>query len=172
MRRILLSILAMTNMWAQQPAGFEVVSIKPASQGSVSPKTDNAIFQVGNISLFQLIERAYRLRGFQIVAPDWLLTTKFEVMAKLPEGATAEKIPEMLQTMLSQRFGMVAHRETKEIAALALVAARNGPQLTPVPEHWDTNARGPMMAMTMSRYAAIVSEGFDQPVGGCNGHYG
>ena len=50
-------------------------------------------------------------------------------MAKIPEGASKDKVPEMLQALLADRFKMAAHRETKDHPAYALVVGKSGPKL-------------------------------------------
>ena len=47
--------------------------------------------------------------------------------AKLPEGAKQDNVPEMLQALLTDRFKLKLHRDTKEHAVLALIPGRNGP---------------------------------------------
>jgi uncharacterized protein (TIGR03435 family) len=42
--------------------------------------------------------------------------------AKLPEGATREQVPEMIRTMLEDRFQLKSHRDGKELPVYGLVA--------------------------------------------------
>ena len=42
----------------------------------------------------------------------------------MPEGTTKEQVPEMLRTLLAERFKLTIHRETKDHAVYALVVAR------------------------------------------------
>jgi uncharacterized protein (TIGR03435 family) len=44
----------------------------------------------------------------------------------LPGGATVQQVPEMLQTLLEERFGLVTHREARPIDAYELVVAPGG----------------------------------------------
>jgi uncharacterized protein (TIGR03435 family) len=52
-------------------------------------------------------------------------------VAKLPAGSSKDGAPEMLQSLLAERFKLELHRATKEHAMYALVAAKGGPKLTP-----------------------------------------
>lgn len=45
---------------------------------------------------------------------------KFDIRAKLPEGALPGQAPEMLRTLLAERFKLAFHREIKEQTVLAL----------------------------------------------------
>jgi uncharacterized protein (TIGR03435 family) len=137
---------------AQAPAesrAFEVVSVKlsepftPALAQSpafhVGMKVSGTRVDIGRMRLIDLIGQAYGVNQNRVVAPDWLKTTQeiFDVSAKIPDGATTEHVPAMVQAMLAERFGLIAHREAKDRAGYALVTARGGPKLAaaqPQPE--------------------------------------
>jgi len=44
---------------------------------------------------------AYRIKDYQVSGPDWLAGARFDIVAKLPEGATRDQAPEMLQALLA-----------------------------------------------------------------------
>ena len=51
----------------------------------------------------------------------------------MPEGATKEQVPQMLQALLAERFKLIAHREIKPNQNVyELVVAKNGPKLLEV----------------------------------------
>src|SRR5690348_11121127 len=88
---------------------FEVASIKPAppidrakimsGKLHLGMSVDAARVDIGNLSLADLIRTAYRLKAFQVSGPDWMTTQRFDILAKMPEGATKEQVPEMLQAL-------------------------------------------------------------------------
>lgn len=82
-----------------------------------------------NCSLTLLIARAYDLKPFQLSAPDWALGTRFEVTAKVEEGATKEQWRQMLQGLLAERFKLVIHRDQKEMQLYEMVVAKGGAKL-------------------------------------------
>jgi uncharacterized protein (TIGR03435 family) len=43
-------------------------------------------------------------------------------------GAARDQLPPMLRSLLADRFKLAFHRETKDLAIYALVAAKNGPK--------------------------------------------
>jgi len=49
-----------------------------------------------------------------------MASKRYDIKAKLPEGAPRSQVPAMMQTLLAERFGMVYHRETREFAVYAL----------------------------------------------------
>jgi uncharacterized protein (TIGR03435 family) len=122
-----------------QTATFEVASVKPAApldrsqilsgQMHVGMKIDAARVDIGSMSLADLIRVAYRVKPYQISGPDWMASERFDVLAKLPEGASGGQVPEMLQALLAERFKLTVHRESKEHAVYALVVGKNGPKL-------------------------------------------
>ena len=135
-------LLAAGAALGQSPAAgpaFEVASVKPAAplsrslmqsgQAHVGMKIDAARVDIGGLSLAELIRVAYRVRSYQVSGPDWMASERFDVLAKLPEGASREQVPEMLQALLAERFKLKAHRESKEHAVYALVVGKNGPKL-------------------------------------------
>ena len=54
-------------------------------------------------------------------------------MAKLPEGANKDQVPEMMQALLADRFKLTIHRDTKDHAIYALIVAKGGPKLKESP---------------------------------------
>jgi uncharacterized protein (TIGR03435 family) len=94
-------------------------------------------------SLNDLIAYAYKLRSYEISGPEWLVTDRFDIAARLPEGATKDDVPEMLQALLAERFKLATHREMSEQPVLGLVIGKSGPKLKEsiaTPEAIDENA--------------------------------
>jgi uncharacterized protein (TIGR03435 family) len=157
-----------------QPA-FEVASIKPgvpftqeafrAGQApQVGEKIDGARATFRGMSLLSLVARAYAVKAFQITGPDSSRRDIYDIAAKLPEGASPEQVPQMLQALLADRFKLTLRRETKEFPVYALVVGPNGAKLTPRPADYDRAAQSVLRPMTMESYAALASIGLDHPV--------
>jgi uncharacterized protein (TIGR03435 family) len=51
---------------------------------------------------------------------------KFDIVATLPQGASENQVPQMLQALLADRFKLASHRENKERTVYGLVVARGG----------------------------------------------
>ncbi len=73
------------------------------------------------MSLKQLLLEAFAIPSGLLLAPDWTETDAFDISAKLPNGATHEQLPEMFQSLLEDRFGLLFHPGTKEGTVNALV---------------------------------------------------
>jgi uncharacterized protein (TIGR03435 family) len=119
---------------------FEVASIKPSGLpgGGVirlgrqgGPGTGNPGRVTYAFSTIRdLIVDAYSVKRSQVSGgPNWLDSERFDIVAKVPEGATKEQVKVMLQDLLAERFHLMLHRETKELAVYALVVGAKGPKL-------------------------------------------
>jgi len=158
------------------PSGprFEVASIKPAPP--VAPellrlpgtplgvRMDKAQASFGGMSLSALISYAYGVKLAQISGPEWLTTQRFDIVAKLPEGGSSERVPEMMQGLLAGRFGLKLHRESKEFSVYALVAAKGGIKLTPRPEDFDPRAHNDQIAISILSLTLLLEQIVDLPV--------
>jgi uncharacterized protein (TIGR03435 family) len=81
------------------------------------------------MSLKDLIAYAYKVRTYQVSGPEWLATDRFDIAAKLPDGASRDDVPGMLQALLVERFKLAAHLETKEHPVVGLTVAKGGAKL-------------------------------------------
>jgi uncharacterized protein (TIGR03435 family) len=134
---------AQTPAAAPAPAAltFEVAAIKPAPpldpmkimQGKmhIGMTVNAARVDIGNLSLADLVRMAYKVKPYQVTGPDWMGAQRFDIQAKMPEGATKEQVPEMLQALLAERFKLVIHRDTKEHSVYALIVGKNGLKIKP-----------------------------------------
>jgi len=112
---------------AQAPAQFEVASIKPSPPEPPTPGTAGLRITQRQarftfLSLKDYIGIAYGVRVYQIAAPDWIASTRFEILATMPEGVPGEQLPQMMRGLLEDRFKMKTHRETRELPAYVLEA--------------------------------------------------
>ncbi|MGA3328393.1 MAG: TIGR03435 family protein [Terriglobia bacterium] len=83
--------------------------------------------------LKDLIANAYQMKTYQINGPAWLATERFDIVAKMPDGASKDDAPKMLEALLEERFKLAAHRDNQEQPVLALVVGKDGPKLKESP---------------------------------------
>jgi uncharacterized protein (TIGR03435 family) len=124
-----------------QPS-FEAASVRPASQlkggdqqvgMSGGPGTANpGQFRASGASIWTLILLAYHISQYQVVGPEWLKSSRFDVLAKVPGKATSEEFNMMFQNLLVERFKLTSHRERRELPVYNLVVAKGGPKLKKV----------------------------------------
>jgi uncharacterized protein (TIGR03435 family) len=139
-----LAVLATTAAFAQTKPAFEVATVKPSPP--LDPVKLAAALQAGgkmpigaNVEFLRaeylyldprsLMSLAYGVKPYQITGPDWMTTTHFDIVAKMPEGSKKEDAPKMLQTLLEDRFKLATHRASAEHPVLALVVGKGGPKL-------------------------------------------
>ena len=126
---------------AQSPA-FEVASVKAAAEPSRMPMfciipcspgerltVTGSRVDIRYMSLFNLIVTAYRLKPFQLSGPDWIKNERFDIAATIPAGVTKDQLPEMIRSLLADRFKLTVRRDTKEQPVYALVTAKSGSKL-------------------------------------------
>ena len=139
---------------ASKPLSFEVATIKPSGpldpaaivsgRAHVGMSIDQARVDIGNGTVMGLVCMAYKVRPYQIAGnPDWmsagLNTDRYDILAKMPAGANKDQVPEMMQSLLAERFKLTVHREKRDTPVYVLVVGKNGPKLkeavpeTPVP---------------------------------------
>lgn len=136
-----LFVLTASAALAQAPARpqFEVASIKPAQQSNdgrimVRMGSDPGRIDYTNVSLMELIRRAYDVKDYQISGPDWLAQQRFDVKATHEPNAPREQVNLMLQALLEDRFKIVIRKEKRSLPAYALTAAKGGFKLKPLTE--------------------------------------
>jgi uncharacterized protein (TIGR03435 family) len=138
---ILVAVLCLPLV-AQQPAPtFDVVSVKPNKSGETALRLDvqpGGRLLAVNMPLKQFIRAAYTLQLYQIeAAPSWVDSERFDIIALTDGDLTApivwkpgEYAPMqlMMQSLLADRFKMVARLVEREAQgyALVLVPARTG----------------------------------------------
>lgn len=166
---VVLAVLAASIALAQTPT-FESAVIKPisAEQFYAPIKTgqkphfgvtiDKNRVDMGYQTLSDIVARAYEVAPFQIVGPDYLKTEHYDILAKLPAGASEAQVPQMLQGLLAQRFGLKMHRDKKEGQIYALVVSKTGlkrmkpataEEMAPEPMKGDQTQSTPFGNMTM-----------------------
>src|SRR5262249_21774034 len=91
----------------------------------VGMQVDKVRVDIG-LPLAAIITQAFKAKTYQLQLPDWISKEPqmYDIMATLPEGATPDDVPEMLQNLLKERFGMQYHRETKVRDVYALIQGK------------------------------------------------
>ena len=136
-----------TATYAQNATGpeFEVASVRVSDpqnlQISYMPTLDvrpGGTLRISNRRLDEIIMLAYGVGGKQISGPRWLTeltsdptqVTRFEIIAKVPENATKDQVPLMLQRLLEDRFKLKVHRESRPTQVYSLEVSPNGHKLS------------------------------------------
>jgi len=154
----LVILLVATAASAQDPAApaavspnatFEVASVRPSNP---NPDPTNPLSQIAlmlpqpggrftatNTPLRMLIMAAYELKqDAQLTGgPPAMLAAKYDITARAAGTATLamKELPQLLRSLLADRFKLKAHTESRELPLYDLVLARSdgrlGPELRP-----------------------------------------
>jgi len=171
----------LADLSAQAPAPvltFEVASIRAASfppgrGGGGAPKIDGARMDLPFVSLSDLLPYAFRVKDYQISAPSWVRESRWTISAKLPDGVSPDRAPEMMQALLTERFKLTTHREKREQPVYTLTVGPAGSTLeADSPENhqvWDGSFPGFSFRGPLQSGAAIT--GRISPGANCTRRY-
>jgi bla regulator protein BlaR1 len=123
---------------------FEVASVRPhvwvygkpqgGIEGGPGTSTPDRI-DYGFVTLRNVFEKAYGPLGVRLRGPEWLKTEYYDIVATLHSGATSEELSLMLQELLSTRFHLKFHRESREMSVYSLIVAKTGAKVKPSQSH-------------------------------------
>jgi uncharacterized protein (TIGR03435 family) len=134
--------------FSQAPPQFEVASIKPSPPSAtdfhvdIGVHIDGAQVKCNSLSLKDYIRMAYDVKEYQVTGPEWIATERFDIVAKLPEGAKREQLRDMIKALLADRFHLKLHKESKEFPVYGLVVTKGGSKLKESKEDADGAAIG------------------------------
>jgi uncharacterized protein (TIGR03435 family) len=122
-------------MPADARAVFEVATIKPSipdRPGKLFTVKGRQVITI-NTTLNDLITFAYGIHARQINGgPPWMESERYDVTGQ-PESQgqpNERQLRAMIQTLLTDRFKLTFHRETRELPIYAITVGTGGPKLT------------------------------------------
>ena len=171
-RTIFRSVCCLTLAGFAWSQSFEVATIKRSDMTAEAGQMtrDPRLVALSHVSLQNLMAQAYLIKNFQISGPDWLDTDRFDIVARLPDGATREQLPAMLQSLLKERFHLAVHQDKRTMTAYVLTPGKDGAKLKAVDSELRDvrTARGAHRwiagKLTMPYFAGLLSNMVDQPV--------
>ncbi|MDP9038482.1 MAG: TIGR03435 family protein [Acidobacteriota bacterium] len=170
-------LLAVTTLavstLAQQPS-FAVATIRPSSEPvpfehDGMTETSPEMLRMRDVTVRTCIKWAYGVQDSQISAPDWTDSNHFDITAKADEPVTVAQLKLMLQPLLTERFKLSFHRESRELKAFAMIVAKGGPKVTeadPAGTASHQNSASGMVSkdMSMKEFADYISGPLQKPV--------
>lgn len=116
---------------AQTDSGpkFEAVSIKRSAPDSATfmKAHPGGKLEFSGVTLTGLIALAYRVQEYQVSgAPAWGRTARFSVNTTAAENPSSDRLFQMMQALLAERFSLKQHLETKEEPVYLLIARKAG----------------------------------------------
>ncbi len=166
---------------------FEAASVKPAQplapgasagealvRAAGSVRIDPAQVRFTDKTLEYLISSAYRVKPFQISAPEWISAVRYDIAAKIPAGVATDLVPEMLQSLLEDRLKLKCHRTSKEFDVYVLSVREGGLKIPQTPADYTFTPKAAAWPATMESLANDLTRGAGRPVmdkTGLDGHY-
>src|SRR3954467_11166502 len=108
------SLLAIVPVLAQQPK-FDLadVHVSKTPRWFVENYAQNSVGRIRDgqyvhrdATLLSLIQEAYGVTNDMVAGPTWLPLDIYDVIAKVPDGATPATVNLMLQALLVERFAL------------------------------------------------------------------
>ena len=124
MRGAMLAGIVVIAATEPQPA-FDVASVKEYTSPSetaafgIMPPTPGRM-RIVRTPLRFILHYAFQVRDHELIgAPEWADSASFDITATFPADPprTENDRRAMLRTLLADRFGLRAHRETRELSA-------------------------------------------------------
>src|SRR6185312_8684864 len=130
-------LLFLTGVTLVSGQTFEAASVKPhdsAAPGRSGPQggpdtSDPTRFLCRNCSLRNLLMTAYDIKGYQLASET--RSERYDVEASVAAGTSRAQFRAMLQNLLTERFRLATHHQSKEMLAWRLLVGKNGAKLTP-----------------------------------------
>lgn len=175
---IFLLWLSLSHLRGQsQDLSFEVSSIRPnhsmsqAIGGTYGIRPGGQV-SVRNVTLLDLMYLAYSVRQYQVTGgPSWLSTRRFDVHAKPSGAVSVGDGRKMLQTLLSDRFGLKFHRSSKRVQGYTMHLPKGAGKLRISPAQEKESGFGIMSmqemrgeSVTMPALAHALTEILGSPV--------
>ena len=123
----LLSVPALAQT-AANPPSFDIADVHEGSRsptvGMTGGQFRNGRYELHNATMVDLIRTAYSVDAEKVVGgPTWLELDRFTVIAKAPQSTTLPTIKLMLQSLLTERFKLATHQDTKTMNTFVLTVA-------------------------------------------------
>jgi uncharacterized protein (TIGR03435 family) len=122
---------------ADPAPAFEVASVKPSPpsgenmRGRPNVATDPGGVTMMNLSLKAIVQWAYHMQAIQVTGPGWIDSNRYDIVAKAPGPLSDAQLRRMMQTLLTDRFKLACHHDTKEMQAYVITVAKTGHKLKP-----------------------------------------
>jgi uncharacterized protein (TIGR03435 family) len=129
-----LCLMLLATVLSAAPA-FEVATIRPHTGEirMVGVDIHSTLVTATAMTVREMIAFAYELREHQMQGGDqWMAQTRWDIQASA--GAVEPTRPQarqMLQTLLSERFGLRGHRSSMEMPVYAMTITKGGVKLKP-----------------------------------------
>jgi uncharacterized protein (TIGR03435 family) len=181
MRRVLWGVMLACCAAMAQPA-FDVASVKVSEDPPFGQnininlgKVEHGELTLGNATLAECIRFSRALiSDDQLAGPEWIKSkaVRFDIVAKAAPDTPRERMLEMLQTLLAERFKLAMHQESRIVPHYELTIAKGGLKMTTAAPDASTDQKfgNPTLMrisaprMPMFRFTMMLSRNLRQAV--------
>jgi uncharacterized protein (TIGR03435 family) len=122
---------------------FDVASIQLTAPDTPGPyiiyggpgTSDPGRFRDPGLPMYVLLRLAFGVSLDRISGAPWLREQFYDITATMPPETTKAQFRLMLRNLLSERFHLEMHRETRNFPGYDLLVDKNGPKLKEVATH-------------------------------------
>ena len=168
------SLMVITQTSAQPSAPhFDVASVKryPADQipsGGLQREITPTSATLRIATLGNCFEWAFGMPVYQVIGPKWLnwpTDAAYEIIAKVSARASEAQLKLMMQALMSERFLLAFHRETRNLPVYALLLTKGGPKFRPSTAEGQTSGKssGPYAAKYERISMAQLAKDLERP---------
>jgi uncharacterized protein (TIGR03435 family) len=171
------ALVVIVSLFAQkQGPQFDVASVKRVQDGpnpgDIPRNLDTAPGHLAmrNVPLRHALIWAYDIKDYQVSCPDWIkIDERYDIIAKAANPVPESQVRLMLQSLLTDRFQLKMHRESKETAVYVLVPGKGAPKLKEAAEDSSstispTPAGVSFHKQPVSRFTFMLTRRMDRPV--------
>ncbi len=132
--RSLVCVLAVTGLafaqYSESASEFEIADVRPSAQHDITEVGGGLMrggrYLLRHATMLDLVRLAYDVDAKKVFGgPNWIELDRFDIAARVPAGTTSASVKPMLQALLAERFGLVAHRDTKPVQVWALTSGKH-----------------------------------------------
>jgi uncharacterized protein (TIGR03435 family) len=119
---------------ADKPPAFDLADVHPSAH-VMNPYMRGGVLRGGRYNIrtanmVDLVSSAYGVERDKVLGgPSWLETDTFDINAKAPANTPPETVKLMLQGLLTERFQLKVHNDSKSLPIYALVVGKGKPKL-------------------------------------------
>ena len=126
----ILAVLVCAAVCASAQA-FDVATIRSSQiKGGGALASTPGTLTIRNLPLRMIVAAAHGIAEYQIAGPPWLSQERFDIVAKTEATVdTQDEMLPLLRPLLTERFRLSTHRETRQLPAYVLRVARGGPKM-------------------------------------------
>ncbi|MGH9645544.1 MAG: TIGR03435 family protein, partial [Bryobacteraceae bacterium] len=159
----LVSMLAPEGAFGQPGAArpsFDIADVHPSPRADWVKNSTHVVqggylsgdrYELRRATMLDMIKVAYNIDADKVYGgPSWLDYDRFEVVAKTAPGTSPETLRRMLQTLLADRFGLVAKPGTQPVPGYILSKAKGDLKLKPAGATGDAGCRSTVMVSLVS----------------------